>query len=296
MSLLKNRKVGALLRCFARTPEQVDGAVAQTISSVHTMLKVKVGDDPFVRRVEILVPLDQSYGDCDCGQTSGKLRDAVLTSGLEHVYVNEVSHGDIFVGVLNYGIAKLLRAGCDYGVILSKEAEAYFTAEAAQELVTAIEGGAKVTGIALNELTESVMQGRIANTFAMWDLMALMQVGGFDWRSAKPKKDSVIVTRAQTWDAKKGLSAYDLAGVEEIVPMIRMVRTFGPCIAPVLPRSGGVWEAPNPTTDPIGYERHVNKLGTKFVRQNHFADQEHADLSFLMGGVMEAYQNPNYIK
>lgn len=296
--LLDSKKVGALLRCFAREPNLVDNAVALAVASVERMLSVQVGGRSFVSRVEILVPTDDAYAEKDCGETAPKLREVIRAKGWKGVFVSEVKYGDIFVGILNYGTAKLLRAGCDYGIVLSKEAEAYFTNEAAEDLVTAAEAGALAMGLAITELTESIMQGRIANTFAMWHLMSLVQVGCFDARSAKPKKDAPIKSRAEAWESGKLFYAYDNAGVEEIVPLIRLVRTFGPCIAPVLPRGNGVkvWQAPDPKTDPEGYARHVNKLGTKFIRQSHFAQVENTDLSFLMGGVMPSYRHPDYIK
>lgn len=296
MAFLHTKKVGALSRCFAREPGQVEKGVASAIASIERMLSVTVGDRRFVSRVEVLVPRDESYVECDCGETAPKLRAIIAERGWKNVYVNEVRFGDLFVGILNYGLAKLLRGGCDFGVILSKEAEAYFNAEAAEDLVTAAENGALVAGLAITELTQSIMEGRIANTFAMWDLEALAQVGFFNATSAKSKKDAAIVHRAQAWDSAKQFWNYELAGVEEIVPLIRLVRTFGSCIAPILPRGDGVkiWKAPDPATDPEGYTRHVNKLGTKSVRHSHFADQEHTDLSFIKGGVMEAYQHPEF--
>ncbi len=300
MSLLHSKNVGALVRCFARESQFVDNAVALALASIERMLSVTVDSRPFVSRVEVLVPMDDAYAEKDCGETAPKLRAAITERGWKSVYVSEVRHGDIFVGILNYGIAKLLRAGCDYGIILSKEAEAYFTAEAASDLVAAAEAGALAMGLAITELTESIMRGRIANTFAMWNLMALIQVGGFDLRSAKPKKDAAIKSRAEAWESGKLFYAYDNAGVEEIVPLVRLIRTFGPCVAPILPRgeSVKVWQAPDPKTDPEGYVRHVNKLGTKFVRQSYFAQAENTDpeLSFLRGGVKTAYRHPDYIQ
>ncbi len=297
-SLLHSKKIGAIVRCFAREPQLVDNAVTLALASVERMLSVTVGDRAFISRVEILVPMDPDYVEKDCGETAAQLREAIATAGWKNVYVSEVRHGDIFVGLLNYGTAKLLRAGCDYGVILSKEAEAYFTPEAAEDLVQAAEAGALATGLAITELTKSIMEGRIANTFAMWHLMSLMQVGGFDLRSAKPKKEAPIKSRAEAWDKGKLFYVYDNAGVEEITPLIRLIRTFGPCIAPILPRGVGtkIWQAPDPKLDPEGYVRHVNKMGTKFIRQSYFAQAEHTDpeLSFLKGGVMADYQHPEF--
>ena len=300
MSLLHSKKIGVLIRCFARESNLVGNAVKLALASVERVLSVSVGDRPFVSRIEILVPMDDAYAEKDCGETAVELRQIIKVKGWKNVFVSEVRHGDIFVGILNYGSAKLLRAGCDFGIVLSKEAEAYFTVEAAEDLIVAAEAGALAMGLAITELADSVMQGRVANTFAMWNLMALIQVGGFDLRSAKPKKDAPIKSRTEAWDSGKNFYTYDNAGAEEIVPLIRLIRTFGPCIAPILPRGEGVkvWQAPDSKIDPEGYIRHVNKLGTKFVRQSYFAQTEGADpeLSFMKGGVMSAYRNPSYIK
>lgn len=298
MSLLHTKNVGALLRCFARESGLVDNAVKLALASVERMLSVQVGDRTFVSRIEILIPTDPDYAEKDCGETAGKLRTAIAERNWKGVFVSEVRHGDIFVGLLNYGMAKLLRAGCDYGIVLSKETEAYFTTEAAEDLVQAAEAGALVIPLAITELTESIMRGRAANTFSMWHLMSLIQVGGFDLRSAKPKKEASIKSRAEAWESGKLFYTYDNAGVEEIIPLIRLIRTFGPCIAPILPRGDGVkiWQAPDPQQDPEGYLRHVNKMGTKFVRQSYFAVSEHTDpeMSYLKGGVMVAYQHPEF--
>lgn len=300
MSLLHSKNIGALVRCFARESGLVDNAVHLAIASVERMLSVAIEGRAFVSRVEILIPMDPDYAEKDCGETAARLRETIKAKNWKNVFVSEVRHGDIFVGILNYGAAKLLRAGCDYGIILSKEAETYFTVEAAQDLIQAAESGALAMGLAITELTESIMQGRIANTFTMWHLMSLIQVGGFDLRSAKPKKEAPIKSRAEAWEKGKLFYVYDNAGVEEIVPLIRLIRTFGPCIAPILPRGEGVkiWQAPDPATDHEGYVRHINKMGTKFVRQSYFAVSEQTDpeMSYLKGGVMDSYRHPDYIK
>ncbi len=299
--LLHTKKIGALLRCFAREPDLVDNAVNLALASVERMLSVKIHGQNFVSRVEILVPMDPDYDERDCGETAARLRKAIANHGWRDVFVSEVEYGDIFVGLLNYGMAKLNRGRCDYGIVLSKEAESYFTTEAAEDLLQAAEAGALVAGLAIDELTESIMRGRIANTFAMWHILSLAQVSGFDLMNAKPKRESPFKSSAETWDPIKGYSHYTLAGVEEIKPLIELIRQrkrVGPCIAPILPRGDNVriWRAPDPLQDPEGHERHLNKLGTKMLRQAYFAKSSDADLDFIAGGVMPAYRNPGYIK
>lgn len=299
--LLNSKKVGALLRVFAKKPEFVSGAVAQTLELAEKFATIKVDGQPVVRRIVILVPRDESYGDVDCGETATALRTAIesLDWAKGHVFVSEVRHGDLFCGILNYGMARLLRAGCDYGIVASKEAGSYFNQATAEAMVTAAESGARAIGLAITELTASIMEGRIANTMSMWHIESLMQVGGFDLRAAKPMKNNVIVHKVQAWDKSRDEPqwSYDLAGVEEIIPLVRLVQTFGPCIAPLLPQGEGVqlYVVPDPTTDRAGYERHLNKMGTKRERQTFFANSEGADITYLKGGVMEAYRHPDYI-
>ncbi len=301
--LLNSKKIGALLRCFAKKPEFVEGAVAQTLSLAEKFATIKVGGQSVVSRIEVLIPRDESYTDVDCGETALAMRTAIdsLAWAKGRVFVSEVKHGDLFCGILNYGMARLLRAGCDYGIIASKEAGSYFNQETAEALVKAAEDGARAIGLAISELTDSIMEGRIANTMGMWHITSLMQVGGFDLRSAKPKKASVFRGKALVgWDdaREESLWSYDLASVEEIIPLVRLVDTFGPCIAPLFPQGEGVqhYVVPDPVIDRAGYERHINKMGTKRERQTYFANSEGADLSFLKGGVMAAYRHPDYIK
>lgn len=298
--LLDNKKIGALLRVFAKKPELVLGAVEQTLELAQKLAAVMVSGRRMIRHIEILIPMDKRYADVDCGVTASALRKALALCDWADgcVFVSEVRVGDIFCGVLNYGMSALAAKGCAYGIVASKEAGSYFNTETAAVMVKAATDGALAIGVALSELSESIMQGRIANTMAMWEIPSLQQFGGFDLRSAKPKKDNVIIHKVQAWDKSRETPfwEYDLAGVEEIISLCRLVDMFGPCIAPVLPQGEGVqhYIIPNPTTDRAGYERHLNKMGTKRERQTFFANSVGADLTFLMGGVMEGYRDPQF--
>ena len=94
------------------------------------------------------------------------------------------------------------------------------------------------------------------------------------------------------WDERQGDVYYQLAGVEEIIPLARLVETFGPCIAPIVPRGAGVqrYKVPDPVRDPELWRRHVAKMGTKYERQVALLSQIGKDLSFLKGGVMPTYR------
>jgi len=86
----------------------------------------------------------------------------------------------------------------------------------------------RASGVAINELTPSVLEGRLANTFCLWDNLALLSVGGFDLRAAKPQR----IERAhymRGWSKDKGEVFYHLAGVEEVIP----TRPFGRNLRPL---------------------------------------------------------------
>jgi hypothetical protein len=298
--LLDNKKVGALLRVFAKEPKLVAGAVEQTLDLAKKLATVEVVGKKMVSHVQILIPRDERYADVDCGETADALRKALRFDDWAHgrVFVAEVQKGDIFCGVLNLGMSLLAEQKCAYGIVASKEAGSYFNGDTAATMVKAAEDGALAIGIAISELTESVMQGRIANTLGMWEIRSLQQVGGFDLKSAKPKKDAVISHKVRAWNDSREVPSwsYDLAGVEEIIPLCRLVDTFGECIAPILPQGEGVQQyiVPDLATDPAGYMRHLNKMGTKRERQTYFANSEDADLSFIAGGVLPAYRTQPY--
>jgi hypothetical protein len=69
----------------------------------------------------------------------------------------------------------------------------------------AFENGAKVAGVASGELRHVVLDGCISNNFAAWDVQALVAIGGFD----------------------------SSIGADEIAPLVRLHRKYGPCIAPI---------------------------------------------------------------
>ncbi|HEY4488745.1 MAG TPA: hypothetical protein VJB97_04470 [Candidatus Paceibacterota bacterium] len=287
MSILREKRFGLVLRVFAKTPEQVELNAEQVLAAYQEAAGLWVRGRPFFNSVLILVARDKDYLDCDCGETAAYLRKKLPPKAASDVL--EVRHGDLFCGVLNYGIARLLRDRIDYVAIVSHGALDYLRSEIIEKMVDAHEKGAAVTGVAIDELSQSIREGRIANTFAMWDAVKLMTVGGFDYRAAQPKKDSQI-PHVECWNADKGQLSYPKAGVEEIIPLIRLGRTFGPCIAPIVPRESAEWKAPDPEKDPEGHTRHISKMGTKHERQAWHAMSEGADISVLKGFVMPEYR------
>jgi len=283
---MNERKVGLLVRGFARRSQDVPDRVAMMRELIAKARAADVAGFPFIKRVDVLVWASQDeYPDqCDCGELAPALRE--LYRDDRRVFVHEVRTGDLFCSLLNYGIAKQLRAGCDYSVIASAEANAYWGSDVPTQMARAAGAGARAIGVAINELTESVLAGRIANTMAMWHLESLVTVGAFDLRAQKPRNDQEA--RFMRGTGRDGTARmYHLAGVEEVIPLARLVDTFGPCIAPIVADDEHLrYRLPDAQADPEGYEAHLAKFGTKLERQIAFLSSVDSDLSHLHGGVM----------
>jgi len=291
-SFFSRKRIGLLLRVFSPKPELVTQNVQQVISTVDLAMELMVNDKRIFSRIDVLVSADARYGDADCGLTATALHDFYDNGDAgesrahfrRDVHVAEIRHGDIFCGMLNYGIAHQMRARIDYTMILSIGAREFLTAENMEAMLLALEAGAKVTGLAITELAPSIMDGRIANTCAIWDNIDLMTVGGFDLRAAKPLKDDRLTDYVRGWSEEKGEVFYAAAGVEEIIPIVRMIKLFGACIAPIMPVTGARWEV---SSDPDVQKREQAKLGTKYERQMRWVVAEDVDFSFIRGGVVK---------
>ncbi|MDZ4225969.1 MAG: hypothetical protein U1C66_00575 [Patescibacteria group bacterium] len=285
--LLDRKRFGLILRVFSKTPEQVEKNANQTAKAARAAAALMVGGKFVFSEIQVLVAADKSRIDYDCGETSPLLRE--MLKDVPSAEVHEMQNGDLFCGVLNYGVASLVRKRCDFVGVLSHGALEYLTAENMAKVFEAFEAGARAVGLALDELQPSILEGRLANTAAFWDAVALMAVGGFDLRAAQPKRDEPS-PYMRGWSEEKGEVFYPLAGVEEILALLRLAQTYGPCIAPIMPVGAPEWKVPDPATDPEGHSRHIKKMGTKWERQASFATSIGAELSCLKGGVMERYR------
>jgi hypothetical protein len=286
---LAEKTAGLIMRVYASKEEDVPKRIQMIKEAIAATRKMVVDGVQVVRRIDVLVWSDKNYKDSDCGKTAPALREALKEE--KGVFVSEVEHADIFCGILNYGVVHQLRKGIDYSIIASSEAFSYMTPETMSDMVDAACSGAKAIGVAINELSDSIMEGRIANTFAMWHNESLMTVGGFDLRAAKPLDDK-NACYMKGWSAEKGDVYYHLAGVEEVISLARLVQTFGPCIAPVVPRGEGVkaYIVPDPITQQERWKQHISKMGTKFERQCAHLATIGTDPSYLKGGVMPEYR------
>jgi len=276
------RKIGLLLRTYAGKEEDIPRRLEMVKEAVDTSFRAKVDDRQVIWRVDVLIPSDKRYKDCDCGKTAEILREKFNAGN--GFYVTEVQAGDNFCSIINDGLMIQARHGMDYSLIMSSEVFPYMNSEVMTAIIDAACNGARAIGIAINELTQSIMEGRIANTFALWHIDSLMGVGGFDLRAAKP-----MMAETGTY-LDNGVKPYVLQGVEEMIPLVRMVRKFGPCIAPLMPRGEGIQQYVVPT-DPAALAVHMTKMGTKMQRQTAFLNSVGCDIDFLKNaGIMPEYK------
>lgn len=254
-----------------------------TLENVETIRK---DESRIFSRVDILIYADKRYPDTDCGHTYSAMVEAF--GDHEYVHIEEVPFGDIFCGLGNYGFALQLQSGMTHTMTMSPEVYSYVRLDTLDAMIDKLALGARAVGVALNELEESVLAGRLSGTFMIWDLLSLMTVGGLDLRAARPRDDREA-HYMRGWHQDKGDVYYHLAGVEEMIPLARMVEYFGPCLAAVLPQGDGRqrYQVPDRERQPELWERHVKKMGTKFERQSALLASIGYDTSWLKGGLMQ---------
>ena len=238
---------GLLLRAYVKKTGDVDAIVDRTIANIKLVLDLNIFND-----IMILVPTDY-----DCGLTVIKLRQALsenkLNSDNLHIAGRAGHHS---CEALNLAIAELHHV--DKVVIISGKAIPYITHKTMEEADLAFSAGAIVVGVVVDELEEIILSGHVQNTFAIWDLSALLSLGGF-----------------QT----------DL-GVEEIDPLVRLTQEHGQCIAILDPS-----EKPklNIRKSADGVERHKEVMETKLARQQQEVDRLGVDLKFIRSGILPGY-------
>jgi hypothetical protein len=251
------------------------------------LASLKVGRSTFFRRIDIMVAADPDYIDSDCGETAAIIRRLLRGKDEDEViFTSEVLNGDLFCGLLNYGVARQVRtARIDYTCIISPEAVSHATPAVLRSVKLAAQGGARAISIAFGDLAPSVQEGRFANTFCFWHNESLQTVGGFDLRASAEEKDPRQNLYLQRSDRRGKTTFYPLCGVEEIIPLVRLIKEFGKCLAVVTSKKGA-WEIPDPNKDPVAHRRHNEKMRSKLQRQAALAFQVGFDLSYLEGGLM----------
>ena len=246
-----------VFRSYAKKPELVPEVVARAQTSARLAAGLMIVGQYVFQKIVFLVPTDY-----DCGETANAISAAIKSEGdsLASRVVVYGAEGHHSCGALNELLALLLLADqVSHVAIVSNKAGAYMTPEIMRSAFAAIASGAKVVGVAMKEMEAIVLSGRVQNTFAVWDLEALadLDVPGFD----------------------------NEAGVEEIAPLIRLVRKYGKCIA-VLESSDGKLDI---RKSDDGKARHEEVMTTKVREQENEALRLGTEISFIQTGLMEGY-------
>lgn len=284
-------KIGLNLRVYAPKPELVEKVVADTMAVVERASTMELFGRPVIEYVNLLVQSDKRFVDCDCGKTVAALEHEI---GGRANHVNglivglvEFTSGDLYVGANNEGVQYCEGAGMTHAMFLSAGLLDYFVPANMALVIEALECGALATGVAMEPFVDSVMAGRLLDTFDVWQIQSLKSVGGFDLLAAQPRK-SEIKGISQLYYKEGNDWVYTYAGVEEMVPLIRLVRKYGTCIAPIMPAVKGEWKI---SDDPEVRERERKKILSKEGRQKRVSDVEGVSLNFLAKyGVMKAYR------
>lgn len=290
--LLERNRVGALLRVFALTPEEVDRQTASVLASAEKLLAIRIGGRTVFSRIDILVSGDQDYVDSDCGLSGEQLRNNVLSKFPDApVHVLEIKKGDIYCVLLNYGIANQLEDRIAYSMVISHSAIAYITPENIFELLGMMYNKARVAGLAINELKDLILRGRVSNVFSIWHNKSLISVGGFDFRAAQKHKGAPIESVAEyghvaELQPDREKPSYPVVGSEEIIPLIRLVNLFGPCIGIVCPPSDLSWNEADIDDSPVANARRVAKNATKQQRQEKMAKSIGESLRIIEDGIL----------
>lgn len=273
-------KLCVALRAFAKTPDLMPGILEQV-----EYMRARIGtigiQTPIV---DVVIPVSTQYQDVDCGQTSGFLSKNLSKEGVP-VFITR-SQMDVFSGILNEVAHK--RLGDDYThlLVVSLSCASYMTELNISRLIEPFGEGAKATGLILPELKELISGGNLTNTFAIWELDALLNVGMFDPRVCNPYKDRFRNKYIQT-----GLEKDDLVPITgvEVPTLVNLIKKYGRCIAPVVPGETGEWKRPDPKTDPAGHQREVKKMESKAARHLAATLMMGVTPSYIKAGIMPGY-------
>lgn len=242
------RKYGILVRVYTPKPEEVPDRVERALGHARHILEV-MNEFPAMKRAIFLVPSDH-----DCKETLLALRTRFAHEAISISKITVLSFpGHHSCEVLNRGLTEL-SYDTSHALIVSGKMISYLTRAALLSIDQAFERGAKVVGVAADELRDIVLAGRIQNTFAGWDITALLDEYAFD---------------------SKG-------GVEEVAPLIRLARRFGRCIAPI-DIDGGVLDVHASET---AIARHKKVMATKIARQTAECERLDSSFEFIQSAIM----------
>ncbi|MFT5832219.1 MAG: hypothetical protein ACI9SY_000602 [Candidatus Paceibacteria bacterium] len=280
--LLERNRVGVLLRVFAKTEADVEPQIESALTALRKLQALQTGARKTFARIDFLVSSDPNFDDTDCGLTAEKLRESVRSEFSDiDISVYEIKKGDIYAMLLNFGVANHLEDRIPYSLIVSHWAHEHITEANVHALFAAVQNKARVAGLVIPEAADTIRKGRIANTFAIWHNKSLVTVGGFDLRAGKPMQSEVTDDHIVT----VGEATYNAAGVEEIIPLLRFTKYFGPSIK-VVEASESTHTEQIEKFEAGWHTRHHAKFATKDVRQNYMAKVAGFDLDQISEGLL----------
>lgn len=243
------------MRSYAKTPEDVAGVVARAQKSIaHANSLYYPDGEAIFQAIVVLVPRDY-----DCGETYRALpKEINLFEDCDVSTLVQEASGHHSCGALNVGITILDLSSFDYAVIISNKAIEALTTDTMVAMLEAFDKGAKVVGVAVDELQDVVLGGRVQNTFAGWDIKALRDVGGFDSETT----------------------------VEEIAPSVRLICEHGPCIAILNPKLKPTLNIRQTAEARLHHDEIISK---KLGLQQIELDRMEADFSFIRSGILAGY-------
>lgn len=246
-------KCGILLRGYAKEVSAVKDVVGRLYRSVMRAQELGFG------RIIVLIPEDN-----DCGETYEALSNELGSNVSKNTFISRPP-GNYNSDALNFGIKSLLASNHSPTFIVSNKALEYMVQDNIEKVLESFNGGAIVAGLAIRDIDAAEkddetylgsLSGRISNTFAAWDTVALNSTGNFD---------SII-------------------GVEEIAPIVRLIKTHGRCIAPVLPT--GQAEI---SVSELRAKHHDFVVTTKRTRQEQEAKRADGSFEFILRGILPGY-------
>lgn len=251
---MTQQQYGLILRSYAKSKDEAPKVVDRAIKSINhaKWVYLKKGIAAF-GRIVVVTPKDY-----DCGATAVLLREKLFLEKIDDRVLVIEPEGHHSREALNAAVELLADEGYTKTVIISNKAIANLKGATMQAVEVAFEQGAKVVGVAIDEMRDVVREGRIQNTFAAWDIPAILNVGVFD--------------------------AAD--GVEEVAPSVRILQKHGPCIAVLVPEDVPPLDI-RESAD--GVARHKEVMDTKHDNQMSECERLGVDFSFIKSGVMPGY-------
>ncbi|USN54971.1 MAG: hypothetical protein H6765_11100 [Candidatus Peribacteria bacterium] len=264
---------------YSPSLEGVAKRVEITKATIEIALGIKILGKPFFSSVQVMVWTDKRFNS-DCGETLPLLKS--LYRSEKRVRIAEHAHGDDFSSILNRAVSLQLGQGITHSFIWSSEAESYLNELNLEKMTIAFARKAKVTGLAIKELYDTVMDGQIANTAAAWENVELLAVGGFPMIAAR-KPNSEYTSKIKSFD-NQGVLHYDFHGVEEILPLIHFVETFDQEVIAPIPTDSGIYSLEGLTEERV--RQHYAKMMSKQDRKIMHAATVGCSLSYLKRGIM----------